>query len=103
MSDIKELLIKAQGLLKGHFCLIFCSMCRLFVLFGFLLKKLIQTTLLSMFYGSEVKTMMPKLHSENYEGLELIRPLYLIKENAITAKIKLKNGPAKPIRALLNG
>lgn len=43
----------------------------------------IETTLLSMFYGSEVKTMMPKLHSENYEGLELIRPLYLVKEQAI--------------------
>lgn len=41
----------------------------------------IETTLLSMFYGSEVKTMLPKLHSENYEGLELIRPLYLVKEN----------------------
>ena len=45
----------------------------------------IETTLLSMFYGSEVKTMLPKLHSENYEGLELIRPLYLIKENDIKA------------------
>lgn len=43
----------------------------------------IETTLLSMFYGSEVKTMMPKLHSENYKGLELIRPLYLVKEQAI--------------------
>jgi tRNA(Ile)-lysidine synthase TilS/MesJ len=43
----------------------------------------IETTLLSMFYGSEVKTMMPKLHSENFEGLELIRPLYLVKEENI--------------------
>lgn len=43
----------------------------------------IETTLLSMFYGSEIKTMMPKLHSDNYEGLELIRPLYLVKEDAI--------------------
>ena len=43
----------------------------------------IETSLLSMFYGSEVKTMMPKLHSDNYEGLELIRPLYLVKEDAI--------------------
>ncbi len=43
----------------------------------------IETTLLSMFYGSEVKTMMPKLHSDNYEGLELIRPLYDVKEEAI--------------------
>lgn len=43
----------------------------------------IETTLLSMFYGSELKTMMPKLHSENFEGLELIRPLYFIKEDDI--------------------
>ena len=43
----------------------------------------IETTLLSMFYGSEVKTMMPKLHSDNFPGLELIRPLYLVKEEAI--------------------
>ena len=43
----------------------------------------IETTLLSMFYGSEIKTMMPKLHSDNFEGIELIRPLYLVKEEAI--------------------
>lgn len=43
----------------------------------------IETTLLSMFYGSEIKTMMPKLHSDNFEGLELIRPMYLIKEQDI--------------------
>ena len=43
----------------------------------------IETTLLSMFYGSEVKTMMPKLHSDNFEGLELIRPLYMVKEEDI--------------------
>ena len=45
----------------------------------------IETTLLSMIYGSEIKTMMPKLHSDNYEGIELIRPLYLVKEEAIIA------------------
>ena len=43
----------------------------------------IETTLLSMFYGSEIKTMMPKLHSDNFEGIELIRPLYLVKEDDI--------------------
>ena len=43
----------------------------------------IETTLLSMFYGSEIKTMMPKLHSDHFEGLELIRPLYLVKEQDI--------------------
>ena len=43
----------------------------------------IETTLLSMFYGSEVKTMMPKLHSDNFEGIELIRPMLLVKEEDI--------------------
>ena len=43
----------------------------------------IETTLLSMFYGSEVKTMMPKLHSDNFEGIELIRPLVFVKEEDI--------------------
>ena len=45
----------------------------------------IETTLLSMFYGAEIKTMMPKLHSENFEGLELIRPLYLVEEDNVIA------------------
>ena len=46
-------------------------------------NDVIETTLLSMLYGAEIKTMMPKLHSENYEGLELIRPLYMVKEESI--------------------
>lgn len=45
----------------------------------------IETSLLSMFYGSEIKTMLPKLHSDNFENLELIRPLYLVKESSIIA------------------
>ncbi len=43
----------------------------------------IETILLSMFYGGEFKTMMPKLHSTNFVGMELIRPLYFVKEEAI--------------------
>ena len=45
----------------------------------------IETTLLSMLYGAELKTMMPKLHSDNFSGLELIRPMYLIHEDDIIA------------------
>ena len=45
----------------------------------------IETTLLSIFYGAEFKTMLPKLHSTNFKGLELIRPLYLVKEKDIIA------------------
>ncbi len=51
----------------------------------------IETTLLSMFYGSEIKTMMPKLHSDNYENLELIRPMYLVKEKDIISWAKSNN------------
>ena len=43
----------------------------------------IETVLLSILYGAEVKTMMPKLHSTHYPGMELIRPLYLVKEHDI--------------------
>ena len=46
-------------------------------------NDVIETTLLSLFYGAEIKTMMPKLHSDNFDGIELIRPLYLVKENSI--------------------
>ncbi len=45
----------------------------------------IETILMSMIYGAEIKTMMPKLHSTNFEGMELIRPLYLVKEADIIA------------------
>ncbi len=48
----------------------------------------IETTLLSMFYGAEIKTMMPKLHSENFPGMELIRPLYLVKEEDVKSWAK---------------
>lgn len=51
----------------------------------------IETTLLSLFYGAEVKTMLPKLYSDNFKGLELIRPLYLIKEGAIISWQKYNN------------
>lgn len=43
----------------------------------------IETILMSMLYGGQVNTMMPKLHSTNFEGMELIRPLYFVKERAI--------------------
>ena len=43
----------------------------------------IETTLLSMLYGAEIKTMMPKLHSDNFPGLELIRPLFLVHQEDI--------------------
>ena len=43
----------------------------------------IETILMGMVYGSQIQTMMPKLHSTNFAGMELIRPMYLIEEKAI--------------------
>ena len=45
----------------------------------------IETVLMSMLYSAEIKTMMPKLHSTNFEGMELIRPMYMVKEADILA------------------
>ncbi|MEG0770214.1 MAG: ATP-binding protein [Ruthenibacterium sp.] len=45
----------------------------------------IETALMSMLWGAEIKTMLPKLHSTNYVGMELIRPLYLVRETDIKA------------------
>ncbi len=43
----------------------------------------IETILMGMLYGGQIQTMMPKLHSTNFEGMELIRPMYLIREKDI--------------------
>jgi tRNA(Ile)-lysidine synthase TilS/MesJ/rhodanese-related sulfurtransferase len=43
----------------------------------------IETILMGMLYGGQIQTMMPKLHSTNFQGMELIRPLYLVREDAI--------------------
>lgn len=43
----------------------------------------IETILMAMLYGAQIQTMMPKLHSTNFEGMELIRPMYLVREEDI--------------------
>lgn len=45
----------------------------------------IETILMGILYGGQINTMMPKLHSTNFEGMELIRPLYLVREDDIKA------------------
>ena len=45
----------------------------------------IETILMGMLYGGQMQTMMPKLKSDNFEGMELIRPMYLIREETIKA------------------
>lgn len=46
-------------------------------------SDVIETTLMGMLYGAQIQGMMPKLHSQNFEGMELIRPLYEVHEDAI--------------------
>ena len=46
-------------------------------------NDVIETILMGMIHGGQIQTMMPKLHSTNFAGMELIRPLYLIREEAI--------------------
>ena len=48
-------------------------------------NDVIETTLLGMFYGSQIQSMPPKLHSKKFKGMELIRPMYCIHEDAIIA------------------
>lgn len=48
-------------------------------------NDVIETTLIGMFYGSQLQSMPPKLHSTNFKGMELIRPMYCIHEESILA------------------
>ena len=96
-SDIFEV---ANKLDKDHPCYMCARMRRGFlyktakdlgcnkIALGHHFDDVIETNLLSMFYGAEIKTMLPKLHSEHFKGLELIRPMYLIKEQDIISWAK---------------
>lgn len=50
---------------------------------GHHLNDVIETTVMAMFYSSKLETIIPKAHSENFPGMELIRPMYCVKENAV--------------------
>ena len=52
---------------------------------GHHMSDVIETTLLGLFYGAQLQAMPPKLHSQHFPGMELIRPLYCIHEDAIIA------------------
>ncbi len=58
---------------------------------GHHMSDVIETTVMGMFYGSQIQAMLPKLKSTNYEGMQLIRPLYCINEDAIIAWSKYNN------------
>ena len=55
---------------------------------GHHLNDVIETTLIGMFYGAQLQGMMPKIQSRNFEGMELVRPLYCVKEDDIVAWAK---------------
>ena len=51
-------------------------------------NDVIETTLLNVFYSGNFKTMLPKLRSDNFDNIELIRPMYFIEEQSIITFIK---------------
>ncbi len=54
-------------------------------------NDVIETALMSMLYGAEIKTMLPKLKSTNYANMQLIRPLYMVREVDILAWVRYNN------------
>ena len=54
-------------------------------------NDVIETTVMAMFYSSQLQTMIPKLHSKHFEGMELIRPLYCVKEDHILSWKRYNN------------
>ena len=65
-----------RGYLYSHAKALGCNKIAL----GHHFDDVIETILMGMLYGGQVQTMMPKLHSTNFDGMELIRPLYLVRE-----------------------
>lgn len=70
-----------RGYLYSHAKKLGCNKIAL----GHHFDDVIETILMGMLYGAKIETMMPKLHSQNFEGMELIRPMYMIKEADIKA------------------
>lgn len=68
-----------RGFLYAHARELGCNKIAL----GHHFDDVIETILMGMLYGGQMQTMMPKLHSTNFEGMELIRPMYLVHEEAI--------------------
>lgn len=68
-----------RGFLYAHARELGCNKIAL----GHHFDDVIETILMGMLYGGQVQTMMPKLHSTNFPGMELIRPMYLIREESI--------------------
>ena len=76
-----------RGCLYSHAKAIGCNKIAL----GHHFNDVIETVLMSMMYSSEIKTMLPKLKATNFEGMELIRPLYKVKEQDIVSWANYNN------------
>ena len=76
-----------RGCLYSHAKAIGCNKIAL----GHHFNDVIETVLMSMMYSSEIKTMLPKLKATNFEGMELIRPLYKVKEQDIISWANYNN------------
>ena len=61
-------------------------------------NDVIETTVMSMFYGSQLQAMPPKLHSTNFPGMVLIRPLYCVREEDIIAWKRYNDLEFIPVR-----
>jgi len=68
-----------RGFLYSHAKELGCNKIAL----GHHFDDVIETILMGMLYSGQMQTMMPKLHSNHFEGMELIRPMYLVHEKAI--------------------
>ena len=76
---------------RGHLYSIAQSLGCNKIALGHHMSDVIETTVMGMFYGSQIQAMPPKLHSTNFEGMELIRPLYCINEDDILAWVCYNN------------
>lgn len=76
-----------RGFLYAHAKELGCNKIAL----GHHFDDVIETILMGMLYGGQMQTMMPKLHSTNFEGMELIRPMYLVHEEAILDWVRFHN------------
>lgn len=81
--DVKSPCYMCARMRRGHLYSIAKELGCNKIALGHHYNDVIETILLGMFYNGRFETMLPKLKSDNFEGLELIRPMYLVREASI--------------------